>query len=175
MTTQDSVMLRCDGCGHEWRSRNTEGKARQCSKCRSRRMSEVHPDELVLDSTTSNPMAVRSMTMRGRSTNASSPYYDAFADDPDARKKRKELEIAKLDRQIAEEKGLGLQSDTVMRFVGRHKMLLSMLHDGGFLDDDEFEFLSGECPWCGGGFMEHVEVRNGIWGWKCHNCGKEAI
>ena len=33
--------LKCENCGHEWKPRNTEGKARQCSKCRSRRITEI--------------------------------------------------------------------------------------------------------------------------------------
>lgn len=170
MTAQDSVMLRCDTCGHEWKSRNTAGKGRQCSKCRSRKISVVDPNENA--SGIDDAAGMNEITHAGKVASSSKAI---FSDDPKVRKKMRELEIAKLDRQIAEERGIELQANSFTRHVGQHKMLLSILHDDGFLDDGEYEFLSSECPWCGCGCMEHKEIRKGDWGWKCDKCGKEVI
>jgi len=172
MTAQDSVMLKCDACGHEWKSRNTAGKARQCSKCRSRRITVMDPRVIIACGDATEDMKETPLISKA---SAFSPYKAIFSDDPEVRKKMRELEIAKLDRQIAEERGIELRSDAFNRLVGQHKMLLSILHDGGFLDNEEYEFLSSECPWCGGDDMEPMEVKKGAWGWRCQKCGKEVI
>jgi uncharacterized Zn finger protein len=49
MATQDAVTLRCEKCGHSWKGRNTPGTARQCSKCRSRKIVVVGERDLSSD------------------------------------------------------------------------------------------------------------------------------
>jgi len=164
-------MLKCDGCGHEWRSRRTEGKARQCSKCRSRRISEIQ--ENFITCAESIP-GVGGIGKPAGSHSITHPkgIIDAFAEDPQVRNKRKELEIARLDRQIAEERGHLENTETTERLALIIKALIEELNDEGMLDSGFSEYYSHYCLWCGAEDDQGVKRNssNGIR--KCVTCGR---
>lgn len=93
-------------------------------------------------------------------------------DDPEVREKVKQLQLAKLDRQIAEERAELIDYGALGTFIASYKMLLRFLHNCGSLSDSEFELVDIRCPWCGGLFEYEEDSKADIQGWKCTVCNK---
>lgn len=93
-------------------------------------------------------------------------------DDPEVREKFKQLQLAKLDRQIAEERAELIDYGALGTFIASYKMLLRFLHICGSLSDSEFELVDIRCPWCGGLFEYEEDSKTDIRSWKCIVCNK---
>lgn len=166
--SQESLTLRCESCGHTWNARNTPGTSRQCSKCRSRRIEEAKD---ALDNI-SDASVERVPVDRG------DPATPAeLKDDPDIREKMKELELAKLDKQLRELKR-GPNDDAVIeRLVINNIELLCEMSASGTIDEKTYESLASSCPWCGangGDGLVYEEYRDGGQlknGFRCASCG----
>lgn len=171
MAPQSSVTLRCNNCGHEWKSRSTGGKARQCSKCRSRDISEVSAKETPSEGT-SSIVTDNDKHVSKKSYVRVTSRSQALANDPEIREKLKELELARIERQITEERGAVHDPDVLMRIVGDFKTLLFELNDSGRLTDKQYDSLVHHCPWCTSSSMEIEEFSDSEFGWKCRYCGK---
>lgn len=177
MTAQNSVnpvTLRCNNCGHEWKARHTGGKARQCSKCRSRSISEVAIDDRV--SLTSQSPLVNSNEHTARDSHQhDDSIMQLLANDLEIIEKRKELELAKIERQIAEERAATIDPEVIERIVGDFKSLLFELSCKNLIPEEEYERLISHCPWCTSCSVEMVELDDGEYGWKCRYCGREVV
>lgn len=169
MDKDERLTLMCQECGHTWTARNTDGRARQCSKCRSRRLAEVPKNNLSEgeDAVTADadpPARTRSPA-------------SSIMDDPEVREKVKELEIAKLDRQLREVR-FGVTGDEfIERVVLRQNLLLEELNRSEIIDDETLLDLASLCPWCGASgydglaFEEFQDGRIFRNGYRCASCG----
>jgi len=167
MDAQSRVKLRCQQCGHEWKGRSSTGIARQCSKCRSRQIAEVNDD----DHAASDAVTI----MPNETVNQVAAIPIGLMDDPEIRQKMKELELARIERKIAEEGARVIPEAALINIANAQKMLLQNLHSSHVIDDNMFVFLSSMCPWCGNGSMHQIEVKPDILGWRCKSCGKELV
>jgi predicted Zn-ribbon and HTH transcriptional regulator len=155
-----ALKLKCESCGHEWRGRNTEGKARQCSKCRSRRIIEIEEGER--------------LTAKSVGTSMETPI-DRMTDDADIKAKIKELQLARLDRQIAEAKGYLIDQVALGRTVEQLKETLRAFTDDDFEDEGRksyMKYLASLCPWCGVESMSRTKIGSKSRAWKCERCGR---
>jgi ribosomal protein L37AE/L43A len=169
MSAQDSVTLKCESCGHEWEARNTPGKARQCSKCRSRKIGEAIKDTRRTEEGMSSELIARSLNKGTASCNE--PQAASIMNDPEVREKLKELEIVKLERQIARERGCFNDERALKVVTFAYKTLIRGLYGSGFMDDEFLEFLESVCPWCGRPSILFIDDEES-YGWKCQHCGK---
>jgi hypothetical protein len=137
-------------------------------------MSEVSPDE-------TSPRGTSSMLMGDDKPLSIKPFTglasrsQALADDPEIREKLRELELARIEKQIAEARGELVDSTALVRLVSNYKVLLTNINSNGYLTDGDYDTLVSECPWCGEFDIVHEEIRPNVFGWKCQNCGKEVV
>lgn len=168
MSSEHSIKLKCQQCGHEWTSRNTDGKGRQCSKCRSRKMIEMPKD--------SEPVT----NVPDGKVIASRDAADMLTDlrnDSEVREKLKELELARLDRQIREVRGNQLSDGLAERLAIKLMDLLVELSNARAIDEDVFERLISYCPWCEANgedgliYEDPNEDHPSKNGYRCNSCG----
>jgi hypothetical protein len=95
-----------------------------------------------------------------------------LADDPEVKEKLKELELARIERQIAEAKGELINSRAFERHVSTFLSLLENLFENGHISELAFETLGSECPWCGECEMVYEEIGTDHFRWRCRKCGK---
>lgn len=168
MPSHISVTLRCEQCGHTWTARNIDGKSRQCSKCRSRKIIEVDCDADAL--VTERPET----DMVKASQKVSFP--PSLSDDPEILKKVKELELAKLDRQIREMREQSFRDGFAERLVINHLSLLVELSQANIIDEDTINRLMSYCPWCGAEredglvYVEYPKDHPTMTGYRCASC-----
>lgn len=163
MSSERSIRLRCEQCGHEWSARNTEGKGRQCSKCRSRRLIEVSEDATFSEV---RPDVENAVEPKAATSND-------VQDDLEIRQKAKELEMAKLEKQIRDLNGSSVSEGIAERMVANNILLLDILRRCEVLDESEYDMLASLCPWCGargdeGLVYDDADGRNGN---RCASCG----
>lgn len=94
-------------------------------------------------------------------------------DDPEVRQKMKELQLTRLERQIAEERKLIGESTALERLDGTVRLLIINLEIMNALDSDIALFHMHHCIWCGAERdkgMHYVDSKNI---WKCRSCGRE--
>lgn len=144
---------------------------RQCSKCRSRDLSEIDEDEFMSVS------EGRASSSRGGLTQGVLNAEAAFlSTDPDIIAKRKELEIAKLDRMIAEERKEQSNEEILSRVILDFKKVLFHLSESDFVEDPEFyEWMMMACPFCGAEDEEGMTTDFDDFSLKCRTYGKEVI
>jgi len=104
--------------------------------------------------------------------NKNATHFPQLFNTVEIREKLKELEMARIERQIAEERGAISKLSALDRLAVNYKVLLYNLHDNGYLIDGDYEWLISECFWCGQYEMMSEEISKDMYGWKCHNCGK---
>ncbi len=161
----------CDDCGHTWNPRSENPKRSQCSKCKSRNVSKVNRAVKGGPSPLNNAdCIIQSTSQKNYGKLSSIPTI--LADDPDIKEKLKELELARIERKIAEEKGDLVNSRAFERHVSSYKSLLDNLFENGHLTQIAFNALSSECPWCGEYEMVFEEISTERFGWICRKCGK---
>ncbi len=161
----------CADCGHTWNPRSENPKRSQCSKCKSRNVSKVDRATKGVPS----PLNIVDCVIQSTSHKANgklSSIPTILADDPDIKEKLKELELVRIEKQIAETKGELINSRAFERHISSYKSLLENLFENGHLTQIAFNALSSECPWCGEYEMINEEIRIDGLGWKCLNCGK---
>jgi DNA-directed RNA polymerase subunit RPC12/RpoP len=177
MDDSNSVMLRCDNCGHTWKPRSTEGKARQCSKCRSRRISVIEQE----DSHSISPLAQSSKSKRISASTIPSPsnIHPSIKEDPDIIAKMKELELVRIERQIVEEQKAIVKARAIDSLAKAYYCLLDAAWLGIKLDDDTYEELVSVCLYCGStgdAGLEYIEERvnggNSVQYYQCRSCGR---
>lgn len=169
MDTREAVRLRCQDCGHEWEARDNQVKRRQCSKCRSRTIAQIPmvPDAVPIEDQVNEPASLIKVLSRARVAKE----FEGYLDDPEVQAKIKELQLARLEGQVAEERGRCYEHDVILRIVSQQKAILRALSDGM---TKNLDYLLAECPFCGKSTMRFEEVRASTWGWKCHSCGVMA-
>lgn len=156
--------LMCEACGHTWYPRNTSGSSRHCSECNSRQIVEV--DSSIAPSSEINPKHVEVISER-------TVLPIPLREDTDIRKKLKELELARLDKQIRELKSSTTPEVIVEKIVANNILLLDALYRNGAIDENEYQLMASACPWCGaagdeGLVYEEVKGSNGN---RCVSCG----
>lgn len=52
------------------------------------------------------------------------------------------------------------------------KLISIILNENGLLNEKDFEYLEGYCPWCGEGTMKHFDEDEGSYSLKCCKCGR---
>ena len=163
----------CVSCGYKWQGRTrTKGK-RRCPKCSSRRIEEDGSDaKLIKETSTIEPV----QTKQGHSpfTYSGTPPND-IRDDPEVRKKLKELEIARIDTEIMKLKGEQQETSALPRTVNWIKGLIDYLNGAEIVTNDFWEELDSFCPWCGKDVGHREFIRPGVRGWRCHNCGRTLV
>jgi hypothetical protein len=97
--------------------------------------------------------------------------FEGYLGDPEVLAKIKELQIARLEKQIAEEEASVKELKAFNRLVGNYKYLLSYLVKKNVLSKDEYRMLADECPWCNKMAME-FDATSGKW--VCKKCGEVA-
>jgi len=170
MGALDTIRLRCEQCGHEWNPRNTEGTARQCSKCRSRQIIELprEPEQPII--ATPVPFVIAdTVPVKTEGRPRSRKVDEEYLNDPEVQAKLKELQLARLERQIAEEKSSIEDFEAFDRLVGNYKYLLTKLGEQHLLSKEDYRILASECSRCGGSAM-HLDVEEARW--VCQKCGK---
>jgi ssDNA-binding Zn-finger/Zn-ribbon topoisomerase 1 len=164
----------CVDCGHTWNPRSENPKRSQCSKCKSRNVSKVdHVTRRGKASPDEAECALKPHSSKANGKLSSIPMI--LADDPDVKDKLKELELVRIEKQIAEAKGELAHSRAFDRHVSNFKSLLVNLFDNGYISELAFTTFSSECPWCGESEMVFEETRTDISVWKCRKCGKVVI
>jgi ribosomal protein L37AE/L43A len=166
---QPRIILRCQQCGHEWKGRRSVGTARQCSKCRSRSILQVTEEDTALPDT-----AIVSETppvAKTYSPSRAGEEFNGYLDDPEVHAKIRELQIARLERQIAEEQIQLRDPQPFNRLVGSYKYLLRSLWERKALSNDAYRILISECPWCGESTM-HTDEDGSCW--TCDKCGRSS-
>ena len=167
-----AITLSCKACGNKWQGRAKVKGKRRCPECWSRQVFETSNEDLAGTRSAAKP----SSTKLGRMTPG---FKDALGpepgDDEEILEKLKELKLARINKEIAEvESGLK-ECDAFSRLVARVKELIQSLGESASLDENMVVYLDSSCPWCGNGAMRHEKVKQGLWGWKCHDCGREAV
>jgi hypothetical protein len=157
--------LMCEACGHTWSPRNTAGASRHCSKCNSKQIIEVSDDNAVPSPEIAPHMAE---VVVGKIS-----VPPLLKDDPDIRQKLKELELARLDKQIRDLNGSSLSEGMAERMVANNILLLDILRRSEVLEESEYDMLASLCPWCGargeeGLVYDDADGRNGN---RCASCG----
>jgi hypothetical protein len=165
--------LTCNDCGHTWKTRSGSPKSPQCSKCRSRDVSEV--GDGAESSNTTRMDIVRAAQAQKKIPTGFHPMPQVIADDPEIISKLKELELARLERLLAEEKEVDYNPDVLQRVVHDFKDLLFVLYCNKHLTKEQYKSIVDQCPWCTSCSMELEEFSDGESGWKCHYCGKEVV
>ncbi len=178
MINSNPTILRCTQCGHSWKPRNTEGTARQCSKCRSRSIVEI-PDEPAFQEAESQSNSLESGSTKSFSKNNTSiPKCPELKNDPDIIQKKKELELIRLDRQIAEERQKINESEVTKRLMRFNISLLNTLRSEDNLSGKDYDELTSMCIQCGAEGDKGLEYfeemdEGGVWhSWyECRSCG----
>lgn len=109
--------------------------------------------------------------MPNASVNQVAAVPNGLMDDPEIRQKMKELQVVRLEKQIAEEKASIDKSLAFNRLAGNYKYLLNCLAEKKVLSKEEFRVLAGECPWCSETTMEFDAINQK---WICKTCGTVA-
>ncbi len=156
---------RCLRCNHEWTARNPSSTRRECSRCRSLRVEVVNPP------TQPNPTPFTATTS-AEPPPASPAVPTSLRDDPDIVKKLKELNLAKLEREIAEVKEGNIPSVALERLDAIMKLLVQFLNRVGVLGSDTADFFNTFCVWCGAERKKGMEYDDGANCWKCRTCGR---
>jgi len=164
----------CDDCGHTWKPRSENPKRSQCSKCRSRNVSKVDRATKGVQSQINNTDCIIQSTSQ-KTYGKLSSIPTILADDPDIKDKLKELELARIERQIAETKGELKGPLALDRLISSYKVLLFNLNDNGHLTDVDYVRLASECFWCGEYDMVFEEISADHFGWRCYSCGKQVL
>ena len=168
-TSYPAVMLQCIDCGHNWKPRNTPGKARECSKCGSKNIEEVDPNGASEeDQDQKRPRS----SLRMISSNEPPPVDDEFRDDPDVKALRKELVMAELNQQIGAVSPRITDNIVFSRFSYDLKFLIRSLHQDGRLNSKTYGQLFYKCPWCGEGNMRRKDADDGAFILTCSECGR---
>ena len=173
----------CGDCGHTWVPRSDNPKRPQCSNCRSRNVSKVDrtaANARVPPSDTNYNNQPTPQKTNGKLTSIST----VLVDDPEIREKLKELEIARLDKQIAEEIGATVDPEEIAQLVDDSKViahivsdlksLAFVLYSKQWISKEEYEEMVRSCPWCGSCSMRRETSQHGEFRWKCQYCGKIA-
>lgn len=161
----------CADCGHTWNPRSENPKRSQCSKCKSRNVSKAdRTAKTVHTPLDDKDCDIQSTSQKTYGKLSSIPTI--LTDDPEIKEKLKELELVRIERQIAETKGELSGSLTLDRLISSYKVLLFNLNDNGYLTDEDYERLSSECFCCGEYDMVFEEISTGRFGWECKKCGK---
>ena len=169
LTEQPHPRCMCDECGNTWTARKIDVSNRRCPKCGSRTTSVAKGAEKGNVPLTK----VEETSIEG---------------DPEIVKAKKELRLAELQAQKTKvlseirspatkakdgiEVDMG-DKDLIKNLATQFKMFAMVMKDGD-ADRDFFELLEGWCPFCNEVTMEHVELRPGMWGWRCVDCGNEV-
>ena len=161
----------CDDCGHTWNPRSENPKRSQCSKCKSRNVSKVDRAAKGVPSPLNKvDCIIQSTSQKANGKLSSIPTI--LADDPEIKEKLKELELVRIEKQIAETKGELKDSLALDRLISSYKVLLFNLNDNGHLTDEDYVRLASECFWCGEYDMVFEEISTEQFGWRCKKCGK---
>ena len=70
-------------------------------------------------------------------------------EDADVQKKMKELQLVRLERQIAEEQGALENTKALERLGGVFRVFIQGLVDEGVVDTDYIDYFNHFCIWCG--------------------------
>jgi len=108
----------------------------------------------------------------GKSSIERASVSQLFANDPEIREKLKGLELARIERQIAEAKGELINSRAFERHVSTFLSLLENLFENRHISELAFKTFSSECPWCGECEMVYEEISTDHFRWRCRKCGK---
>jgi hypothetical protein len=159
MPTEAPSIIKCR-CGHSWTARKAEtSKPRQCPKCYSRDVKEE---------VDGGP---------GHFDHVTKALRSGLDDDPEILAKRKELELARLERQIREARGQQSEDGVAERIVVNHISLLVELWAAEILPYETFEGLISHCPWCnavgenGLVYEEYEADHPNDTGYSCASCG----
>jgi ribosomal protein S27E len=160
---------RCENCGHSWVGRQQSARRRQCSQCRSTRVAAVgnpNNDGAVASTSTKTPEA---------SPSPSFVVPGSVAKDPEVYEKMKQLQLARLERQIAEEKEGKVQTTALERLDSIFKTLVTYLEGRSASMPDIGTFLETYCIWCGASRNSGMRYDNALGGWKCATCGHISV
>lgn len=160
--------VRCLRCGHVWAPRNRDAKERMCSKCRSRRTEELEDEGFPPLPSTQNGAEVQEGTSLPEATKN---IPRGLLDDPEVYEKMKELQVARLERQIAEEKEGKVETTALERLDSIFKILVTSVEWRSALMTDIGGFLETYCIWCGASRKNGTHYDNALGGWKCAKCG----
>jgi hypothetical protein len=158
-------------CGHSWKARSSNPKSAQCSRCKSRKVTSEASSTTEPETVTQGAEVLKTS---GSSERVEVSLPRVLLEDVDVRNKMKELQLARLERQIAKEKN-GIDNTSVLdRTVTDFKLLVMWLNTKGSLDPGLSDLLETSCPWCGAqrerGMFRSRKSDN----WKCRSCGKEV-
>lgn len=161
----ERIAYKCERCGHSWVARQQSVRKRECSRCRSTRVtfadkpndSDVanSPPETKSEMSTSSPVAIPGSVTK----------------DPEVYEKMKELQLVRLDKQIAEEKEGEVQTTVLEHLDSTFKILVLHLERRGALEADISTFFHSYCNWCGTSGINGTHYDNALGGWKCSKCG----
>jgi len=97
---------------------------------------------------------------------------NGLLDDPEIRQKMKELELVKLDNQLAELRG-GPNANVAERLVLDRIDLLNVLLSTDKINKAAYCRLVSSCPWCGASSdigLRYEDASEGG-GYRCASCG----
>lgn len=110
-------------------------------------------------------------TSKGPRESKALKEFDGYLDEPEVHAKIKELQIVRLERQIAEEREVILNPNVIGRVVAHQKAMIRAASEGKLAS---IRYIEEECPWCGECSMRFEELKPSTWGWRCNGCGKVA-